>query len=65
MADNIKIVGNITNSTVVSRYSTDDVRLISSQNIQEDFGNNSDYIEYYIYDAGGSLLNTNYNYSDF
>ena len=33
MADNIKIVGNITNSTVVSRYSADDIRLISSQNI--------------------------------
>ena len=65
MADNIKIIGNIVNSDVVSRYSTDDIRLISSQNIQENFGQSNDYIEYYIYDISGNLLNINYNYRDF
>ena len=65
MADNIKITGNITDSTIISRYSQNDIRLISSQEIQEDFGSKNDYIEYYIYDAGGNLLNVNYNYKDF
>ena len=62
MADNIKIVGNIVNTTTVSRYSVEDTNLIASRNLQEDFGGTSDYIEYYVYDIGGNLLNINYNY---
>ena len=65
MANNIKITGNIINTTTVTRYSSDDTNLISSQNLQENFGGTGDYIEYYIYDAGGNLLNTNYNYLDY
>ena len=62
MADNIKIVGNITNTTTVSRYSSQDTNLIASRNLQEDFGGTNDYIEYFIYDIGGNLLSTNFNY---
>ena len=48
MANNIKIVGNIINTTTVSRYSVEDTNLIASRNLQEDFGGTSDYIEYYF-----------------
>ena len=65
MADNIKIVGNILNEQQVSRYDNDDTNLLTSQTIQEDFGLIDDYIEYFVYDAGGNLLNTNYTYRDF
>ena len=62
MANNIKIVGNIVNTTTISRYSTEDTNLIASRNLQEDFGGTNDYIEYFAYDIGGNLLNINYNY---
>jgi hypothetical protein len=62
---NIQIVGEILNSSTISRYSDQDTRLISSQEIQDDFGAENDYIEYYIYDIGGNLLNSTYTYSDF
>ena len=62
MADNIKILGNITNTTVLPRYSEKDIVLLQSQNLQNNFGGSNDNIEYYIYDAGGNLLNINYNY---
>lgn len=65
MANNIQIVGDILNSSTVSRYNEDDVRLISSQEIQENFGAEADYIEYYVYDIGGNLLNTNIDYKSF
>jgi len=55
MADNIKIVGNILNTTTVTRYSDQDINLIPSVNLQENFGGDGDYIEFYIYDAGGNL----------
>jgi hypothetical protein len=62
---NIQIVGDILNSSTISRYSTQDTNLIASQEIQDDFGASNDYIEYYIYDIGGNLLNSTYTYSDF
>ena len=62
MADNIKIVGNILNTTTVTRYTAEDINLIPSSQLQENFGGGNDYIESYVYDAGGNLLNTNYNY---
>ena len=65
MADNIKIVGNIVNEQQVSRYETADVNLLDPQTIQEDFGLIDDYIEYFVYDAGGNILRTNYAYKDF
>ena len=65
MVDNIQIVGNIINATTVSRYSSEDTNLLLSRNIQEHFGGNNQYIEYFIYDAGGNLLNSNYSYLDY
>ena len=50
MANNIKIVGSILSTTQVSRYSADDLRLITSQKIKKSFGAPNDYIEYYVYD---------------
>jgi hypothetical protein len=35
MADNIKIVGSILDTTQVSRYDTDDLRLIASRKINK------------------------------
>jgi hypothetical protein len=65
MANNIKIVGSILDSQQVSRYNTEDTNLLSSNLIQESFGQQDDYIEYFIYDIGGNLLNTNYSYKSF
>jgi hypothetical protein len=66
MADNIKIIGNIINTTTaVSRYSSEDTNLIFSQKIQENFGGKDDYIEYYTYDIGGNLLYIDYSYLNY
>jgi hypothetical protein len=65
MADNIQIVGSILNTTQVSRYSTEDLRLITAQKLQKTFGAYDDYIEYFVYDAGGNLLDTVYNYHEY
>jgi hypothetical protein len=65
MADNIKIIGNILNSSTTSRYDERDLNLLISKNLQEYFGGKNDYIEYYLYDAGGNILNQNYNYFNY
>jgi hypothetical protein len=65
MANNIQIVGSIISTTSVSRYSDADTQLISSKNIQENFGEPSDYIEYFTYDAGGNLLSSTYSYLNY
>ena len=39
MADNIKIVGSILGTSQVSRYTTDDLRLITSLKINKSFSN--------------------------
>jgi len=65
MVDNIKIVGEILNTQQISRYDEADLNLFSSQILKEDFGQQNDYIEYFVYDAGNNLLNINYSYKDF
>ena len=65
MASNIKIVGNILNTTEVFRYSNQDINLIPSTKLNENFGGENDYIEFYIYDAAGNLLNISYNYFNY
>jgi hypothetical protein len=65
MADNIKIVGEIFNTQQVSRYTEEDLNLLSPYTLKEDFGLSNDYIEYYVYDIGDNLLNFNYNYKNF
>lgn len=65
MADNIKIIGTISDTSTVLRYDADDINLIPTTTLKEYFGGTDNYIEYYIYDAGNNLLNTNYNYLDY
>jgi hypothetical protein len=65
MADNIKIVGSILSTSQVSRYETDDLRLITSLNIKKNFDPFNDYIEYYVYDITSNPLEDNYNYRSF
>lgn len=62
MASNIQIVGNIISTNTLSRYSTTDTGLIGTQEIQESFDPTQDYVEYYVYDIGGNLLEVNYSY---
>ena len=65
MADNIKIVGEILDQQQVARYDAADLNLLSPRLLREDFGQQNDYIEYFVYNAGGNLLNINYSYKDF
>jgi hypothetical protein len=65
MADNIKIVGSILSTSQVSRYETDDLRLITSLNIKKNFDPFSDYIEYHVYDITSNPLEDNYNYRSY
>jgi len=65
MADNIKIVGEILNTQQLSRYDSADLNLLTPRTLKESFGQQNDYIEYFVYDAGGNLLNVNYSYIDF
>ena len=60
MADNIKIVGEILNTQQVSRYDEADLNLFLPQILKKDFGQQNDYIEYFIKDLGGSVLSSNY-----
>jgi hypothetical protein len=66
MANNIQIIGNITDIDIINRYPSDDIRLIGVGEIQNYFDPNTDYVEYFIYDINGtSLLNLDYSYSKF
>jgi len=65
MADNIKIVGSILSTSQVSRYETDDLRLITSLNIKKNFDPFNDYIEYHVYDITNNPLEDNYNYRSY
>jgi hypothetical protein len=60
MANNIKIVGNILNTTTVSRYSIQDTNLISSRILKEDFGGTGDYIEFYVRQTNQSSATIGY-----
>jgi len=65
MADNIKIIGEILTTEQVSRYDDADLKLLSPFTLKEDFGLPNDYIEYFVYDISGNLLNISYNYKEF
>ena len=65
MADNIKIVGQVLNTDVVNRYTLQDEQLLIPTLLQETFGQSNDYIEYFVFDVGGNVLNSNYNYLDY
>ena len=62
MASNITIVGEILNTDIINRYPLQDERLLLPSVQQETFGASNDYIEFYVFDLGGSVLNVDYNY---
>jgi hypothetical protein len=65
MADNIKIVGQITEIERINRYTLQEEQLFNPIINQETFGLPSDYIEYFLFDSGGNILNTDYNYNSY
>jgi hypothetical protein len=65
MADNIRIIGNINDIQRINRLKTEDLNLLDIQVKNQTFGFENDYIEYFIYDGGGNLIDSNYNYKNF
>jgi hypothetical protein len=65
MANNIKIIGDINDIQRVNRLKLEDLNLLQSEIKNQTFGFENDYIEYFIYDISGNLINSNYNYRDF
>ena len=65
MASNIKIVGQILNTDIVTRYTLQDEQLLLPSIQQETFGKSTDYIEYFVFDLGGTVLNSDYNYQSY
>jgi len=65
MADNIKIVGQVLDTSRVNRYDAQDEQLLLPIIQQETFGKPEDYVEYFVFDLGGNVLNSNYNYNSY
>ena len=65
MADNIKIIGDINETERISRFDGKDIRLLNLSDITQYFGYKNDYIEFFVYDDSGVILELNYNYKDF
>ena len=65
MADSIRIVGQVNDTGRVSRYSVQDERLLFPIVQQETFGQPNDYIEYFVFDLGGNVLNSSYSYQSY
>ena len=65
MADNIRIIGSISDIQRVHRLKLEDLNLLNTEVKNQTFGFKNDYIEYFIYDGGGNLISSNYNYRDF
>jgi hypothetical protein len=65
MADNIKIVGQVLDTGIINRYTPQDVELMVPTVQQGTFGQSNDYIEYFVFDLGGTILNVDYNYRSY
>jgi hypothetical protein len=65
MANNIKIIGNISNTDRISRITNEDLNLLSPEIKNQYFGYENDYIELFVYDLSNNLLNSNYDYKSF
>jgi len=65
MANNIKIIGNVNNTSRISRIADNDLSLLSPEVKNQYFGFTDDYIELFVYDTSNSLLTSNYNYKSF
>ena len=60
MADNIKIIGDINDIQRISRFNLEVLNLLNLEVKNETFGFENDYIEFFVYDTEGTLLNRNY-----
>lgn len=65
MADNIKIVGQVIDTERINRYTAQEEQLLNPILNQETFGLPQDYIEYFLFDQGGNILNSDYNYNSY
>jgi len=65
MTDNIKIVGQVLDTSRVNRYDIQDEQLLLPIVQQETFGKLEDYVEYFVFDLGGNVLNSDYNYTSY
>jgi len=59
MSENIKIQVINPNNFEFQEYSSNDLNLISAQDVEVSFNPSDDYIEYYVYDLSGSILVSN------
>lgn len=58
----IRIIGNINNTTQANRFDEKDVTLLGQDKIVNNFGSNNDYVEYHVGDALGKSLSQSYSY---
>jgi hypothetical protein len=65
MTDNVKIIGQVLDTNRVNRYDAQDEQLLLPIVQQEVFGKPKDYVEYFVFDLGGNVLNSNYNYNSY
>jgi hypothetical protein len=65
MADNIKIIGDVSNIQRVSRISNEDLNLIPITLQNKSFGAKEDYIQYTVYDTQGNILYLLDNYKNY
>jgi hypothetical protein len=65
MADNIKIIGNISDPLRVSRIDVNDQNILNPQTLQQSFGYKEDYIEIFVYSSTNELLYIDDNYKNY
>ena len=65
MADNIKIVGDVSNVRRLSRIKNEDLNLITTVPQNKIFGAKEDYIQYIVYDDQGEILYSLDNYTNY
>jgi hypothetical protein len=65
MANNIRIIGNVNNTSRISRIIDADLNLLSPEIKNQYFGFENDYIELFAYDTSNNLLVSNPNYKSF
>lgn len=61
----IKFKGNIETSSTVDRFKNEDVNLLGTQTLINNFDPNINYIEHVIYDASEQFLLIDYNYLNY
>jgi len=58
----IKIIGNINNTTQSNRFDEKDIALLGQDKIINNFGTVDDYVEYHIHDVLGNPLRQSFSY---